>query len=262
MNMSKRALVVYNPKAQSAADPQTWMPRLMHELCEKSNFALTLFAHNPEAGQAELNDVMDPCYDLVIAAGGDGTIRSVLSGVANSNCQTPCALLPLGTGNILARNLQIVEDNFFADPLEHAFEIIRNGEPMPVDMGLVNNELFVVMAGVGPLADIFMFPDCQQKSKLKLFAYLACAVQTMAAPPFLFEIEADGKSFTVESSGVFISNVEDLGVNRLPDFRSLNDGLLELYVLNPKEFGDYLDIGFKFAGGGDHGQYSFAASRR
>ncbi|HEY9716116.1 MAG TPA: diacylglycerol kinase family protein [Trichormus sp.] len=253
--MSKRALVVYNPKAQSAADPQTWMPRLAHELCEKSDFSLTLHAHHPENGAAELHDMLDPCFDLIIAAGGDGTIRSVFSAVAKTNCQTTCALLPLGTGNILARNLQIVDDNFFADPLEHAFDIIAHGEAKTIDMGMVNDELFVVMAGVGPLADIFMSPDCLQKSKLKLFAYLACAVKTMAAPPFLFEIEADGKKFSVESSGVFVSNVEDLGVNRLPDWRSLSDGMLELYVLNPKVLGDYLDIGLKFAAGGDHGEY-------
>jgi diacylglycerol kinase family enzyme len=75
----------------------------------------------------------------------------------------------------------------------------------------------------------------------------------MAVPPIVFNITADGESFDVEASGVFVSNVEDLGIGKVPDFSLLQDGLLDLYILVPRELADYVDIGFRFAGGISNG---------
>jgi diacylglycerol kinase family enzyme len=74
-------------------------------------------------------------------------------------------------------------------------------------------------------------------------------IESIATPPIVFRITIDGRSFTVEASGVFVSNVEDLGLGRPTDISRLSDGHLALNILNPKDFRDYVEIGFRFAGG-------------
>ena len=67
--------------------------------------------------------------------------------------------------------------------------------------------------------------------------------------PRIFKITTDGRSFKVQASGVFIGNVEDLGMGRAVDLDTLTDGFLDLHIINPKGFGDYVDLGFRYTGG-------------
>ncbi|HEY9714952.1 MAG TPA: diacylglycerol kinase family protein [Chroococcales cyanobacterium] len=246
--MLKRALVVYNPLSHATANPQMWLPDLTRELCENRDYLITLYALRRDKSQDELATVAS-FHDLVIAAGGDGTIRTSLAAMASMQSDIPVALLPMGTANVLARNLGIVEEAFFANPLKHAVDVIVNGVPAKIDLGVMNDQFFAVTAGVGPLSDAFLAPDDREKARFKIFAYAAHAIQTMNMPAISFSITADGESFEVEATGVFASNVEDLGIGKVPDFNLLRDGLLDLYVFNPKEFVDYVNIGFRFAGG-------------
>ena len=84
---------------------------------------------------------------------------------------------------------------------------------------------------------------------ISLFAYARTMLQTIGQPPRTFKITMDGVSFSVLASGVFVSNVEDLGLGKPPDINELNDGMLTLNILTPNEIKDYVDIGFRFAVG-------------
>ncbi len=88
----------------------------------------------------------------------------------------PCAIFPLGTGNVLARNLGIVKESILANPLEHAFDYLINGRPVKIDMALMNGEYFAGMAGVGPLSDAFMRPARALKNKFRLMAYVSAMI--------------------------------------------------------------------------------------
>ncbi|MFX6937542.1 diacylglycerol kinase family protein, partial [Acinetobacter baumannii] len=91
--------------------------------------------------------------------GGDGTIRFALSAVANSGRDVPVALLPLGTGNQLARNLGIYKDNIFVDTLHESMNVAMNGRKQKIDLGLMNGEHFCVAAGCGPISDAILQPE-------------------------------------------------------------------------------------------------------
>ncbi len=190
-----------------------------------------------------------PPLDLIIAAGGDGTIRFALAALAKANSDIPAAIFPLGTGNVLARNLGIWQEKMFADPLEHAFDFVLKGQPTRMDMGMMNGEYFAGMAGVGPISDAFMKPDRAEKSNFRLLAYIKALLATIAMRPRIFKITTGGRSFKVQASGVFVSNVEDLGIGRAVDLNALTDGSLDLHIINPRRFRDYVDLGFRFTGG-------------
>jgi diacylglycerol kinase (ATP) len=209
--------------------------------------------HPDEIFKAINNDI-----DLLIAAGGDGTIRFVLGAVADAKSSAPVGLLPMGTGNQLCRNLGIFEENLFVDTLHESLQIIFNGEPKRIDLGKMNGHYFCVAAGVGPLSDAILAPESFEKANWKMLAYAGSVLQTFGLEPTVFRITLPDETFKVAASGIFVTNIADLGLGTLSETAQVNDGLLDLCILNPAEFQDYVELGFRFAGayvGGDAPYY-------
>ncbi|MBX9696053.1 MAG: hypothetical protein K2Z81_26940, partial [Cyanobacteria bacterium] len=165
-------------------------------------------------------------------------------------------IVPVGTGNQLARNLSLYDDNFLIDPVDRAIECLLKGQPVRIDLGVMNGHYFAVACGVGPMSDAISSPDPKDKANWRLLAYASSLVQTIAQVPVLFNVHADGDTFQVGASGVFISNIADLGLGSFSQSASLVDGLLDLCILAPREFQDYLEMGFRFAGGSGGDQSS------
>jgi len=247
--MPKQALVVYNPTAKSQDQNQTWISRLVSALSHQERYVVTLFPTREGTTSDDIIALIRPDLDLIVAAGGDGTIRSVLAALARAKSTVPAALVPLGTGNVLCRNLGILGEHFFADSLAHAFDPIANGVPVRIDMGTMNGHYFAGMAGAGPLSDAFMTPARGAKTNFKVLAYVKAMLETMAMRPNIFKITLSGRTFTVEAAGVFVANVEDLGLGKPCHLNTLTDGFLNLHVLDPKNFHEYMAIGFRFAAG-------------
>ena len=252
--MFRHILLIANPSTRSFIEGHDWQAELVEKLSKVTNYAISVFHTTPETGVDDLVNFLRPPLDLIIAAGGDGTIRFAFAALAKSKMDIPIAVLPLGTGNVLARNLGIVSENFFADPLEKAIDSIVNGVPHPMDLGLMNGRYFTGMAGAGPLAEAFTSPAREEKSRLKMFAYVGSMLETIASPPLRFRIATPESTFDVEASGVFVGNVDDLGFGTPTDIATLADGYLNLTILSPRGFEDYVNMGFRFVGGEAEGQ--------
>ncbi len=246
--MAKGAYLIYNPLSGSASSPELWLGQVVHSLCavgyEVATIALTGAVHS----DAIVERLKQGC-DLLVAAGGDGTIRLALEASARSMLHVPVGIIPAGTGNQLARNLGIYEDNILADPLDKAIQTLIDGKVFEMDLGVMNGNYFAVAAGAGPMSDAILSPEQNDKINWRMFAYASSLVQTLAQPPTLFEITADGESFSVAASGIFVTNISELGMGALSETALLDDGILDLCVLAPQEFQDYLDVGFRFVGG-------------
>lgn len=226
-----------------------WLGPVVHRLT--SRYTVTVLPTVPDMRPSDILNAIGKPIDLLVAAGGDGTLRYVLGAVADAKSDVPVGIIPLGTGNQLARNLMIYEENILSDPLDDAISIILDGVAMKMDMGVMNDEYFCICAGAGPLSDAILMPEQKDKVNWKMLAYASSVIQNFALPPVMFKITLDEEkeTFQVAASGLFISNIADLGLGTLSETAQLNDGLLDLCVLNPSEFGDYLHMGFRFAGG-------------
>jgi diacylglycerol kinase family enzyme len=139
----------------------------------------------------------------------------------------PLAVIPLGTGNLLARNVGLPMD------LEEALEVALAGRPQPVDAGRVNGKLFLVMAGLG--LDARMLDDTSEplKKRLGWVAYALTAIRHLGDRPVKVTVRADGgRPRRLWASAVIIGNVGWLqgGVPLLPDARP-DDGVLDAVVL-------------------------------
>ncbi|MGD9683985.1 MAG: diacylglycerol kinase family protein [Candidatus Obscuribacterales bacterium] len=248
--MFKHVLLVVNPTAESHTDHR-WITELIDRLNERTSCLVSVCYTSRETTAESLIELLEPPLDLVIAAGGDGTLRFALEALARRKSEIPLAIMPTGTGNVLARNLGIVSENFFADPMDRAIDCLLDGVVHPMDLGVANGHIFSGIGGVGPLAEAFAEPERKDKTRLQMFAYAATLIEKISEPPSVFRVYTKESVLEVEASSIFIGNVPDFGFHHSPELSYLADGMLCLAIVAPRNFGDYINLGYRFISG-DH----------
>ena len=194
---------------------------------------------DPGAGMAEAAAVEGA--DLVIVCGGDGTVREVCAELAGTGI--PVGIVPAGTGNLLARNLDI--------PLylRAAIDVALTGQDRAIDLVEVSGDgfddtHFMVMAGMGLDAAIMEGVNEETKKKVGWFAYVFSALRSLMHPPTRIDISIDGQEFTRHRARtVVVGNVGYLqaGMPLLPDAR-IDDGLLDVVILDPRRFLSWIPL--------------------
>jgi diacylglycerol kinase (ATP) len=172
--------VVVNPvHVDGLAQLQAQIARVCAELGWAPPLWLQTTVEDPGSGQAR--SALAAGADVVLACGGDGTVRHVAHVLAGSG--TPLGLVPTDTSNLLARNLAMVLD----DPAQ-ATRIALSGKNRAVDIGRVfiddraEEQVFMVMAGVGFAAAIMAGASRELKSRLGPLAYFVSGMRTLRAP--------------------------------------------------------------------------------
>lgn len=244
-NELSNCVLIYNPNSGSALDRDLWLGTIIDRLCTLGRYSVTVGA--TEAGitsSSILKRFLAVSPSLVVAAGGDGTIRDILGSFAEDKISIPVGLVPFGTGNQLARNLGILEEGIFQDALQHAIDVMSSGKTRSIDLGKVNGNYFCVAVGAGPVCDAILAPTQEEKVNWGIFAYLGPMLQTVAAPAVAFRVTADGDTFDVKALAVIVSNVGDMGFARISESARLDDGYLDLCIITLGEFGDLVRLGF------------------
>jgi len=177
---------------------------------------------------------------LVIAAGGDGTVMACVTAVAGTD--VPLAVLPVGTGNLLARNFDI--------PLElaAAAQVAVGATRRRVDVGAIGDERFAVIAGMGFDAAMLRDAPPALKSRFGWPAYIVSGLRNVARGPLTsFELRFDGASpVRRRGRGVLVGNVGRLqgGLPVLPDARG-DDGVLDVAVLAPRRLRNWAGLAWR-----------------
>ncbi|MFC7431619.1 MULTISPECIES: diacylglycerol/lipid kinase family protein [unclassified Agrococcus] len=205
-----------------------------------------------DPGQGAARAALDADVDLIFAAGGDGTVRAVAEAVRGSG--TPVALLPSGTGNLLARNLELTLDDM-PDSVSAAFE----GVDRPVDLGMIDIEreggardrhAFVVMAGMGLDAKMIENTDEDLKAKAGWAAYVKATIASLRDPRELhlrFRVD-DGGTRRATVHTLILGNCGSLPANILlmPD-AAIDDGVLDLMLMRPRNALGWVRVWFEIA---------------
>ncbi|MFC9687169.1 diacylglycerol kinase family protein [Kribbella sp. NPDC056951] len=186
-----------------------------------------------DSGNAMAKRAIEYESDLVLVAGGDGTVRVVCAALAHTGI--PVGVIPAGTGNLLARNLHIPLD------LDDALERILEGRDRRIDMVSVygdelDTDRFAVMAGLGLDAAIISGAPPVLKAQIGWPAYLVSTARNINHPSVRVQITFDDE-LTIERRvrTVVVGNVGMLQANipLLPDARP-DDGLLDVVVIAPR----------------------------
>jgi diacylglycerol kinase family enzyme len=171
---------------------------------------------------------------MVIAAGGDGTVRCVAEVLSGGD--VPMGLLPFGTGNLLARNLGMDVTDFdgaMAGALagtKRKIDVVRARRSDPN-----KEQLFLVMAGVGYDATIMADTNEELKDKVGWLAYVDAGIRNLPGKPVKATIVVDGKDVVHRGvRSVMVGNCGKVqgGLEIFPDAK-VDDGLLDVAVLAP-----------------------------
>ena len=189
-----------------------------------------------DPGHSMARQAIESEVDLVVVCGGDGTVRTVCGELAGTGI--PVGVVPAGTGNLLARNLDL--------PLylNAAMEVALNGQDRAIDLvkiegdGLGEREHFLVMAGMGFDAAIMGGVNEKVKAKVGWLAYFVSGARNIMFPAVRLEISVDDAPPTRHwARTVVVGNVGFLqaGLPLLPD-ATLDDGQLDVVIINPARF--------------------------
>jgi YegS/Rv2252/BmrU family lipid kinase len=172
--------------------------------------------------------------ELVMAQGGDGTVMACVTGLAGTD--VPLAVLPGGTGNLLATNFDIPSD------LEGAVGVALDGDRVRLDVAAMDDDRFVVMGGIGFDAAMLRDADPVLKERLGAVAYVLSGFRHLRRRATRFRLRLDDRPpFERTGQGVLIGNLGRLqgGLPVMPDARP-DDGLLDVAVLQTRTLWDWL----------------------
>jgi YegS/Rv2252/BmrU family lipid kinase len=164
--------------------------------------------------------------DIVIAAGGDGTLHAVASGLIGTN--STLGIIPEGTMNNIARSLEISED------IAEACEIIANGATSLIDVGKINDQIFLEVAGVG--LEAALFPAAEEIKRTGWFSRVRGVIDGLSA---LFAFQSTRFSFSFDERRTRRYSALQISVCNSPYYGArlqfapnavMNDGLLDVLI--------------------------------
>lgn len=203
---AKRAAIIYNPIARGLSRHQHLLQRSIAVLARQGIEGHLIPTKGPGTAGAQARRQIDAGKDLIIAAGGDGTINEVANGMLHTG--VPLAILPGGTANVLAREMRVPIH------LEKAAAQVSNLIPHPIAAGGLrighsDRRAFLCMAGAGLDAEIVSRLNLDLKAATGKFAYYVAGFGHVFRPLREFEVTVDGRRF--EASFALISRVRNYG---------------------------------------------------
>lgn len=223
-----KTCVVCNPGAGSVDDAEP----LLEQLRQVNSATICLTSGAGEATGFAREAARDG-YELIVAAGGDGTLNEVINGIADHLSQVRVGLVPLGTGNDFARMLKLPES------VEACVEILKRGHVRAIDLVRVTSDqvryfVNVSAGGFSGTVDEKLTPEI--KKNWGPLAYLRCAAEALPElRAYRTEIVLDDTTpLALDLYNVIIANGQFVagGMAVAPE-ASIDDGLLDI-VLVPK----------------------------
>ena len=236
----QRVAVIFNPV--TAGERAAERKRELAEALTAAGADVLLEETTPEdPGRGAAERALAQGVDVVLVAGGDGTVMSCASALAGS--PVPLAVLPGGTGNLLANNLDLP-----GDP-EAAAEVALHGRRRRLDVGALDGESvdgdrFVVMSGMGFDAAMLHDADSAMKDRIGAFAYVIGGLRQVGRRSAEYHISLDGlPPFSRVGQGMLVGNLGRLqgGLEVLPGAEP-DDGVLDVGVLETRSLIGWLRL--------------------
>ena len=229
MHKQLKARLIYNPTSG-----QELMKRHVGEvldILEGFGYESSAFQTTPEKNSArnEAERAAKAGFDLVIAAGGDGTINEVVNGIAPLKHRPKMSIIPTGTTNDFARALKIPRGNPVA-----AAKVIGKNQMVKMDIGRARNDTyFINIAAAGSLTELTYSVPSQLKTTFGYLAYLAKGAELLPQVSKVpVKITHDEGVFDGEASMIFAAITNSVGgFEQIAPDAKLDDGLFTLIIV-------------------------------
>ncbi|WP_096201797.1 diacylglycerol kinase [Bacillus sp. FJAT-45350] len=234
----KRVRIIYNPSA-GREYMRKQLPYVLERL-ESVGYEASAHATTGEGcAKKAARIAVERQYDVVIAAGGDGTIFEVVNGLAEQEYRPTLGLIPAGTTNDFARALGIPRD------IEAACDILCDGQTRPIDIGKAGEQYFVNIAAGGTLTELTYEVPSRLKTMMGQVAYYVKGLEKLPSiSPTNVRIEYDGKLYEGEIMLFLVCNTNSVGgFEKLAPKADLEDGMFDLIIIEKMSFPEFVRIG-------------------
>ena len=247
--MQKRCRIIYNPTSGREAMKNNLVDIL--NILERAGYETSAYATTPEPNSAknEAERAAKAGFNLIVAAGGDGTINEVVNGIAPLKHRPKLGIIPAGTTNDYARALKIPRE----DPIGAA-KVIAKGQTVKMDIGEAGKNWFVNIAAGGLLTELTYGVPSQVKSLFGYLAYLVKGAELLPRiKPIRMHLEYDGGTYDGKASMFFLALTNSVGgfEQIVPD-ASLDDGKFTLIVVKTSNLIEILQLITMVLNGGRH----------
>ncbi len=232
----KKIVFIINPISGTVDKRQ--IVRLLDDRIDRKRYVAEVI-YTEYAGHAV--EIAEQCVSngvyAVVAVGGDGTINEIARSLVHTD--TVLGIIPCGSGNGLARHLQISMD------VKRAIDIINDGVTDIIDYGVINDQPFFCTCGVG--FDAFVSLKFSQAGKRGVLTYLEkTLLESLNYRPEVYELEMDGNKHRYKAFVIACGNASQYGNNAyIAPQATLNDGLLDVTIIEPFTMMDAPAISFQ-----------------
>lgn len=223
----KKTLFIINPIAGTRSKKD--IPFLIKQCLDANKFIVDIEFTQYANHATELAKIaVETNYDLVIAVGGDGTINEVACGLLNS--KVALGIIPMGSGNGLARHLHIPMG------VKKALVYLNQCDVSQIDTGKINDHLFLCTAGIG--LDAKVSHEFSKEKKRGFFSYSKIAMSSfLNASSSSWEIEIDEVSEKVDGLLLTVANANQYGNNVfIAPKAQIQDGEFDVCILKNFSF--------------------------
>ncbi|MGD3155921.1 diacylglycerol kinase [Staphylococcus warneri] len=224
--MRKRARIIYNPTSGKELFKRM-LPDVLIKL-EKAGYETSAYATEREGDATlEAERALKQQYDILIVAGGDGTLNEVVNGIAEQPNRPKLGVIPMGTVNDFGRALHLPND------IMGALHVIIEGHSTKVDIGKMNNRYFINLAAGGQLTQVSYETPSKLKSIVGSFAYYIKGFEMLPQMKAVdLRIEYDDKVFQGEALLFLLGLTNSMaGFEKLVPDAKLDDGYYTLIIV-------------------------------
>lgn len=233
----KKARIIYNPTSGREVFKKE-LPTVL-QMFEQAGYETSTHATTC-AGDATkaTNDATEREFDVIVAVGGDGTINEVINGMADHEKRPRLGIIPQGTTNDFARALGIPRD------VKKAANIILNDTSMLLDIGKLNDQYFMNIAGGGRLTELTYEVPSKLKTMLGQFAYYVKGIEMLPTlKPIRTKIELDDEIIEDDIMLFLVANTNSVGgFEKLAPDAKMNDGYFEVIILTKTNLAEFIGI--------------------
>lgn len=233
----KRARIIYNPSA-GREQFRRELPYVLEQL-EKAGYETSAHATTGEGDATKAAKIAtERGHDLLVIAGGDGTINEAITGIADAEHKPTVGIIPAGTTNDFARALSIPKD------IKQAVDILLGQHEQALDIGKVNNQYFVNIAGGGDLTELTYDVPVKMKAAIGQLAYYVKGIEMLPSiRPSTVTIEYDDEVFTGDIMLFLVANTNSVGgFEKLAPDALLGDGHFDLLILKKTNLAEFLRV--------------------
>lgn len=230
-----KILFIYNPNSGDKSGKE-FIGKINEEL--KKYFDEIILRETKEAGDGTsfVEEVKD--VDAIGVYGGDGTVNEVLMGMNKISSKAKLLILPGGTGNLLAKKLEIPEDK---ERALLSFDFIRTKK---IDLGKANDKVFSLFASIGAVPEAIHEVSSEEKSKFGGMAYIKKSIEKLtSSEKYNLEVKSDSGEYSGSVDHLIVALSNKIGKLEFTNINKERDsGNADLFILTSDSIKDRLEV--------------------